>query len=143
MDDLGEITLSASISPDHEDSISTYSTRAEVKRGFPGGSVVNNSTANARDDRDFSSIPGSGRSDGGGHDKPIFLPGESHGQKNRVGYSPWCWKELDMTEQLSTLTHTKLKRELPGGSVVKNSPASVGDAGSIPGWGRSHKPQSN
>ena len=25
----------------------------------------------------------------------------------------------------------------PGGSVVKNLPASVGDVGSIPGWGRS------
>ena len=25
----------------------------------------------------------------------------------------------------------------PGGSVIKNPPASIGDAGSIPGWGRS------
>ena len=25
----------------------------------------------------------------------------------------------------------------PGGSVVKNPPANIGDAGSIPGWGRS------
>ena len=25
----------------------------------------------------------------------------------------------------------------PGGSVVKNPPANAGDAGSIPGWGRS------
>ena len=25
----------------------------------------------------------------------------------------------------------------PGGSVIKNSPANAGDAGSIPGWGRS------
>ena len=25
----------------------------------------------------------------------------------------------------------------PGGSVVKNPPANTGDAGSIPGWGRS------
>jgi len=24
----------------------------------------------------------------------------------------------------------------PGGSVVKNLPANVGDVGSIPGWGR-------
>ena len=36
------------------------------------------------------SIPGSGRSPGGGHDQPtpVFLPGESHGQKSLVGYSP-------------------------------------------------------
>ena len=37
---------------------------------------------------------------------PVFLPGESHGQRNLAGYSPWGHKELDMTEQLSnTLTH--------------------------------------
>ena len=33
---------------------------------------------------------------------PVFLPGESHGQRSLVGYSPWDYKELDMTEQLST-----------------------------------------
>ena len=27
-----------------------------------------------------------------------FLPGECHGQRNLVGYSPWGHKELDMTE---------------------------------------------
>ena len=32
---------------------------------------------------------------------PVFLPGESCGQRNLVGYSPWDHKELDMTEQLS------------------------------------------
>ena len=30
---------------------------------------------------------------------PVFLPGESHGQRNLVGYSLWCHKELDTTEQ--------------------------------------------
>ena len=30
---------------------------------------------------------------------PVFLPGESHEQRNLVGYSPWCCKELDMTER--------------------------------------------
>ena len=29
---------------------------------------------------------------------PIFLPGESHGQRSLVGYSPWGHKESDMTE---------------------------------------------
>ena len=28
----------------------------------------------------------------------FFLPGESHGQRSLVGYSPWCYKESDMTE---------------------------------------------
>ena len=29
---------------------------------------------------------------------PVFLPGESHGQRRLVGYSPWGHKESDMTE---------------------------------------------
>ena len=29
---------------------------------------------------------------------PVFLPGESHGQRSVVGYSLWGRKELDMTE---------------------------------------------
>ena len=29
---------------------------------------------------------------------PVFLPGESHGQRSLVGYSPWGQKELGMTE---------------------------------------------
>ena len=31
----------------------------------------------------------------------------------------------------------------PGGTVVKNPPASAGDTGSSPGPGRSHMPRSN
>ena len=34
---------------------------------------------------------------------PVFLPGESHGQRHLAGYSPWGHKELDMTEQLSSM----------------------------------------
>ena len=29
---------------------------------------------------------------------PVFLPGEFHGQRRLVGYSPWGHKELDTTE---------------------------------------------
>ena len=29
---------------------------------------------------------------------PVFLPGESHGQRSLVGYSPWDHKESDMAE---------------------------------------------
>ena len=29
---------------------------------------------------------------------PVFLPGESHGQRSLVGYSPWGCKESDMAE---------------------------------------------
>ena len=31
---------------------------------------------------------------------PVFLPGESHGQKSLVGYSPWGHKESAMTERI-------------------------------------------
>ena len=31
-------------------------------------------------------------------DSLLFLPGESHGQRKLVGYSPWDCKELDTTE---------------------------------------------
>ena len=34
---------------------------------------------------------------------PVFLPGKFHGQGSLEGYSSWGHKELDKTEQLSTL----------------------------------------
>ena len=65
---------------------------------FPGGSEVKASAWNAGD---TGSIPGSGRSPGEGNGNPLqFLPGESHGGRSLVGYSPWGRKELDMTERL-------------------------------------------
>ena len=39
-----------------------------------------------------------------GHPTLVFLPGESQGRGNLVGYSPRGRKELDTTEQL---THTR------------------------------------
>ena len=33
-------------------------------------------------------------------------PGESHGQGNLVGYSPWARKELDMTEHVCMHVNT-------------------------------------
>ena len=33
---------------------------------------------------------------------PGFLPGESHGERSLVGYSPWGHKVSDTTERLST-----------------------------------------
>ena len=32
---------------------------------------------------------------------PVFLPGESHGQRSLAGYCPWGCKESNMTEQLT------------------------------------------
>ena len=62
--------------------------------------VVKNPPANVGDIRDVGSIPGLGRSPEGGHGNPTpaSLPGESHGQRNLVGCSPFGHKEWDMTE---------------------------------------------
>ena len=57
--------------------------------GFPGGSDGKESAYNAGD---LGSIPVLGRFPWRREwqSTPIFLPGESHGQKSLVGYSPWC-----------------------------------------------------
>ena len=65
--------------------------------------LVKNLPANAGDTRDTSSIPGLGRYLGEGNGNPFcvfffFLPGKSHGQRSLVGYSPWGYKNSDMTE---------------------------------------------
>ena len=61
--------------------------------------MVKNLPANAGGARDVGSIPGSGRSPGGGHGNPtpVCLPGESHGERSLVDYSPWGCKEWGMT----------------------------------------------
>ena len=39
---------------------------------------------------------------------PVFLPGESHGGRSLVGYSPWGCKESDTTKRLHSLTQYQL-----------------------------------
>ena len=60
--------------------------------------LVKNPSACTGDIGGFGLIPGSGRFPGGGHCSPVFLPGESYGQRSLVGYSPWGCKEFDTTE---------------------------------------------
>ena len=48
-----------------------------------------------------------------------------------------------MSENNDQSFYLRSFRGFPGGTVVKNPPANAGDAGSIPGLGRSHMPQSN
>ena len=62
--------------------------------------MVKNPPASAGDLRDMGSIPGSGRSSGGGHGNPVqySLPGESHGQRSLASYSSWGHKESNTTE---------------------------------------------
>ena len=49
--------------------------------------VIKNLPANTEDIREAGSIPVFRRASGGGHTNPVFLPGESHGQRNLASYS--------------------------------------------------------
>ena len=52
--------------------------------------MVKNPAANAGDRSDADSISELGRSPGVENGPtPVFLPGESHGQRSLAGYSPW------------------------------------------------------
>ena len=44
------------------------------------------------------------------HPTPVFLPGEIHGQRSLVGYSPWGHQALDMTEALNMAQQGVRKR---------------------------------
>ena len=55
---------------------------------------------------------------------PAFLPGESHGQRSLVGYSPWGHKESDTTQHLSgrpngTETPPRLRKK--GNLLIRSS----------------------
>ena len=43
---------------------------------------------------------------------PVFLPGDSHGQRGLAGYSPRGHKGSDMTEQLSTAHGVRIKHNI-------------------------------
>ena len=74
--------------------------------GFPGSSAGEEFACNVGD---ANLIPGLGRSPGGVHSNPLQYSWlkKPHGQRSLVRYSPWCRKELDMTERLSTAQHSK------------------------------------
>ena len=59
--------------------------------------MVKNLPANAADVRDASSTPWRRE----WVPTPVFLPGEFHGQRSLVGYSPWGHEESDTTEKLT------------------------------------------
>ena len=44
-----------------------------------------------------------------GQPTPVFFPGESHGQRNLAGSSPWGCKESEMTERLSMHARVRFK----------------------------------
>ena len=64
----------------------------------PGGSVVKNPPANSEADGDTGSIPGSGRSPGGGNGNPL----QYSCLKNSMDRGAWGFKESNMSEQQRT-----------------------------------------
>ena len=65
--------------------------------------VVKNLPANARDIRDVGSVPGLGRSPGGGNGSRLqyscLEKQDREGQRSLAGYRPKGHKESDMTEE--------------------------------------------
>ena len=96
--------------------------------GSSGGSDSKEYACSARD---LGLIPGLGRSCGGGHGNPDFLPRESHGQRSLVSCSPWGREESDVTERLhfrfSLFTCMHWRR--------KGQPTPVYLPGESQGWG--------
>ena len=120
--------------------------------GFPGSLDGKESACNAGD---LGSIPGLGRSPGGGHGNPRqYSCLENHGQRNltvlgiaslaaqliknlpslqETWFNSWVRKIPWRKDRLPT----PIFLGLPGGSTSKESACNVGDLGSIPGLGRS------
>ena len=65
--------------------------------------------ANAGDVRDADSIPGLGRSPGGGNGNPLLYSCLENLMERgtQQGYSPWGRKEADMTEHTCTTKNSK------------------------------------
>ena len=88
--------------------------------GFPGSSDGKESTCNVGD---LGSIPGSGRSPGGGHGNPLQYSclENPHGQRSLAGYSPWGHTQSDMSERPSTQRMPKLIEKITreGNSTTK------------------------
>ena len=132
---------------------------------LPGGSVGKESTFNAGDRQQcrthrFNPWVGKVPWRRSWQSPPVFLPGESHGQRSLAGYSPQACKESDATEaafHTCTLQNGSSPMSFsskwlkifvaywkglyhlgfPGGLEVKASTCNAGDLGSIPGSGRS------
>ena len=87
--------------------------------GFPDdGSAGKESACNAENSGDLGSIPGLGKSLGGGNSNPLqYSYQDNHGQRSLAGYNPKGQKELDF----------------PCGSSGKESACNAGDLGLISG----------
>ena len=59
------------------------------------------------------------------HPTPVLLPGKSHGWRSLVGYSPWGFKELDTTKQLSTHTYKIIVFSIKKDKIKKGSHSGI------------------
>ena len=59
------------------------------------------------------------------HPTPVFLPGESQGQRSLAGYSPWGLKELDTTEQLTLSLHKRKNWDVESSSYKVTRPSLI------------------
>ena len=66
---------------------------------------------------------------------PVLLPGNSHGWKILVGYSPWGHKELYMTERLHFHFHALEKEMAAHSSVLAWRIPGTGEPGGLPSMG--------
>ena len=77
---------------------SLYTTHeCQVKQGFPSGSDNKESICNEGDLVQSLGWESWRRE---WQPTPVFLPGDFHGQKRLVGYSPWVAKNQTLTKQL-------------------------------------------
>ena len=69
-------------------------------KDFPGGSTGKEPTCQHGRDKRCGIHPWVGKIHWrrAGQPTPVFLPGESHGQRNLAGCSPWGLTESDTTE---------------------------------------------
>ena len=65
---------------------------------------------------------------------PVFLPGESDGQRSLAGYSPWDHKELDRTEATEHVPSHWMVKDAKTGWEEATKPACWMNAGE---WKRS------
>ena len=133
--------------------------------GFPGDSVVKNRLPMQKTQETW--VGSLGREDPleeGMQPTPVFLPGESQGQRSLAGYCQWVTKSQTclstntcyLSDQKSSIilicktikcryrhgSKYMMSRQIgpPGGAVVKNLHANAGDARDVvsaPGLGRS------
>ena len=97
-------------SPDSPLSCTDISTDFSFYWGFPDSSVGQESTCNAGNSGDVGSIPGLGRSPGGGHGNPLQYSclENPHGQRSLAGYSPWVTKSQTRLKLPSMHAHVHI-----------------------------------